>query len=500
MTDNKIDISAGSDPKIDRYSSENFKKSLNLAKKLSSSESRLPKDAKYYFDLGLKKLNMEDFNMTVKYLDNPDWVNDELIQEAIDYLDRAISINPLYVDAYIVLAVVQCWMEDYTSAIDNYTQAIELDPNNSWTYYWRAHLREDIRDTIVDLDESIRVNPNNVDAYTARASAKYKLENYQGAIYDYTQLIAISPKISYYINRASAKRRIGDYQGASEDRKQEIIFKMNDCNQEIARYPNYGAYYKRAYLKRDLGDYDGYLDDIKQARILEIDSCTRRIAFDLNDFEVYQDRADAKLALGDYDGYFDDIKQARILKIDSCTRRIVLDLNDFKAYRDRADAKHELGDLQGAIDDYNQAIIVFKSTGYTQDSYQIMLTSGIYDELLAIKKHIHDKQGVIDIYTQIIALVDYSGCSRYPYCDRAEAKHNLGDYLGAIEDCNQSIKSESDIVRAYFFRASARNELGNYQEAIDDCDLAIYRYQHEPEYVRGQYFERLLSLRSQMTR
>jgi tetratricopeptide (TPR) repeat protein len=496
MTDHKIDISPGSDPKIDRYSSENFKKSLNLAKKLSSSESRLPKDAKYYFDLGLKKLNMEDFNMTVEYLDDPIRVDDDLIQEAIDCFERAISINPLHVDAYIVLAIVQSWMEDYMSAIDNYTRAIEIDPNNSWTYYWRAHLREDSRDTIVDLDESIRVNPNNVYAYSARASAKYKLENYQGAIDDYTQLIAISPKIFYYIDRASARRRLGDYQGASEDRKQEIMCKINDCNQEIALYPDYcGIYYKRAYLKRDLGDYQGYLDDGKQARILRIDSCTRRIVLDLNDFEAYRERADAKLELGDYNGYFDDIKQARMLEIDNCTQRIALDLNDLEAYRGRADAKHGLGDLQGAIDDYNQAIIVFKSTGYTQNSYQIMLTSGIYDELLAIKKHIHDKQGVIDIYTQIIALVDYSGCSRYPYCDRAEAKHNLGDYLGAIEDCNQSINSEYDIARAYFFRASARNNLGNYQEAIDDCDLAIYRCEG-----KDKYFQQLLGLRTQLTR
>jgi tetratricopeptide (TPR) repeat protein len=501
MTDNKIDISPGSDPKIDRYSSDNFKKSLNLAKKLSNSESKLPKDAKYYFDLGLKKLNMEDFNMTVEYLEKSVCVDDELIQEAIDFFDLAISINPLYVDAYIVLAVVQCWMEDPISAIDNYTRAIELDPNNSWTYYWRAHLREEHRDAIVDLDESIRVNPNNVDAYSARASAKCKLENYQGAIYDYNQLIAISPQSYYYGKRASIRKKLGDYQGASEDRKQEIILRINDCNQEIALCPdNYTYYYRRADLKRDLGDYQGYFDDIKQVKTLVIDSCTRRIALDPNDFEAYSSRANAKRDLGDCHSYFDDIKQARILEIDSCTQRIEIDLNDFEAYRDRANSKHNLGDIQGAIDDYNQAIIVFKSTGYTQDSYKIMLTSGIYDELLAIKKHIHDKQGVIDIYTQIIALVDYSGCSRYPYCDRAGAKHNLGDYLGAIEDCNQSIKSESDVVRAYFFRASARNELGNYQEAIDDCDLAIYRYQNEPEYVRGQYFERLLYLRSHLTR
>jgi tetratricopeptide (TPR) repeat protein len=495
MTDNKIDISSGSNPKIDRYSSENFKKSLNLAKKLSSSESRLPKDAKYYFDLGLKKLDMEDFNMTVEYLEDPDWFDNELLtQEAIDCFDRAISINPLHVNAYIVLAVVQYYTGDHISAIDNYTRAIELDSNNSWTYYWRAAAREEHRDAIIDLDESIRVNPNNVDAYSARASAKYKLGNYQGAIDDYTQLIAISPQSYYYSSRVSIRKKLGDYQRASEDRKQEIIFEINKCDQEIADYPWYGNYYKRSCFKRDLGDYQGYLDDIKQARTLTIDHCTRRIVLDLNDFEAYHDRADAKLELGDYDGYFHDIKQARMLRIDNCTQRIALDLNDFKAYSVRADARHNLGDLQGAIDDYNQAIIALKRTENTQNLSKFF-TLGIYDKLIAIKKHIHDKQGLLDIYTQIIALEEYSGFHCYPYCDRAEAKYNLGDYLGAIEDCTQSINSEYDIARAYFFRASARNNLGNYQEAIDDCDLAIYRCKS-----KGKYLQELLDLRAKLIR
>ena len=76
-----------------------------------------------------------------------------------------------------------------------------------------------------------------------------------------------------------------------------------------------------------------------------------------------------------------------------------------------------------------------------------------------------------------------------------QVKYDLGYYLGAIEDCTQSINSKSDTIRAYFLRASAKNCLGNYQEALDDCDLAIYRCKGEGE---GEYLKRLLYLRNQI--
>jgi tetratricopeptide (TPR) repeat protein len=87
---------------------------------------------------------MKIFNITREYLENLDFIDNESIQESINYLNQVISIDPLYVNAYIILAQAQIWGEgsNIKNAIDNYTRAIELDPNNSWAYYWRAEAFE----------------------------------------------------------------------------------------------------------------------------------------------------------------------------------------------------------------------------------------------------------------------------------------------------------------------------------------------------------------------
>jgi hypothetical protein len=114
MTDNQIDISSVGDTKLGRYSSDNFKKSLGLAKKLSNQEPG--KDAKYYFDLGVEKLGVEDYHIGVD-LERHGNFDEESVPEIIDYFDRAILINPLYLDAYIVRAKVKSCMGDKEDAI-----------------------------------------------------------------------------------------------------------------------------------------------------------------------------------------------------------------------------------------------------------------------------------------------------------------------------------------------------------------------------------------------
>ena len=67
--------------------------------------------------------------------------------------------------------------------------------------------------------------PNNYSFYASRADEKQKLEDYQGAIDDFTKAIEIGPNDArYYKRRAYAKRKLGDNEGADEDdRKAEKL-------------------------------------------------------------------------------------------------------------------------------------------------------------------------------------------------------------------------------------------------------------------------------------
>jgi len=57
-----------------------------------------------------------------------------------------------------------------------------------------------------------------IEAYLIRGTSKYNLEDYKGAIFDYTKVIEINPShVEAHYNRSHSKYHLGDYKGAEED-------------------------------------------------------------------------------------------------------------------------------------------------------------------------------------------------------------------------------------------------------------------------------------------
>jgi V8-like Glu-specific endopeptidase len=107
-------------------------------------------------------------------------------------------------------------------------------PNNARDYYARGLSRLDSGDhwrAIEDFTQAIRLDPNLVEAYNSRGNARYYLEDKQGAIDDYTQAIRLNPNfVDAYNNRANARSDIGDKQGATTDYNQAIQLNAKDTN------------------------------------------------------------------------------------------------------------------------------------------------------------------------------------------------------------------------------------------------------------------------------
>jgi len=81
--------------------------------------------------------------------------------------------------------------------IDNYTEAIWLNPRDSDAYYFRGNAKNDLGDlqgAIEDYTEVIRLEPDyHTPAYFFRALASLKLRNYQAAVDDFNETIRLSP-------------------------------------------------------------------------------------------------------------------------------------------------------------------------------------------------------------------------------------------------------------------------------------------------------------------
>ena len=160
-----------------------------------------------------------------------------------DYGD-AIRLNPNDASAYSDRGNAYFYKGDYDRAIQNHDDAIRLNPNFASAYTGRGgayFVKGDRERAIQDFNEAIRLNPNEVIAYTSRGVVYIDKGDYDRAIQDYDDAIRLNPNYGYaYYNRGNAYFEMADYGRA-----------INDLNEAIRLNPKFAeAYYNRgdAYL------------------------------------------------------------------------------------------------------------------------------------------------------------------------------------------------------------------------------------------------------------
>jgi tetratricopeptide (TPR) repeat protein len=175
--------------------------------------------------------------------------------EAVEDYTEAIRINPDIAVVYKNRAEACSQIGDHQGAIEDYTQAIKINPdyadptkNQGIARYFIPYQQR--------FSSAIKINPQDAVAYQNRGHARAELEDYQGAIADYTEAIRINPHyLDAYYQRGHARYDLGDYEGAIEDYTQTI--QIN---------PNYApAYYHRGDVYSQLGDQQLAIDDFRKA-------------------------------------------------------------------------------------------------------------------------------------------------------------------------------------------------------------------------------------------
>ena len=83
---------------------------------------------------------------------------------------------------------------------------------------------------------------------------------------------------------------------------------------------------------------------------------------------------------------------------------------------------------------------------------------------------------VVAKYDEIISLLEgvvADDVKAKVYSNRSNAKNKMGDYEGAIADCDQALKINPQDVNAYINRGNAKHFMGNHEGAIADYDQAL---------------------------
>lgn len=201
-------------------------------------------------------------------------------------------------------------------------------------FTYRREGREKLYDgnskgAIDDFNQAIKLNPDDANTYSERGWAKKHIGDHAGAIDDFTQIIKLNPDdVNAYRSRGWRKKHIGDHAGALEDFTRVIKLKPDDTQ----------AFQNRAHVKEILGDQDGVIDDWTQSIKLKPDEPY-----------AYRNRGRTKADMGDYTGAIADYNQALKVSSDAFCET-------FWAYKGRGDVQHKFGDYARAIEDYNQAI------------------------------------------------------------------------------------------------------------------------------------------------
>ncbi|XP_039400852.1 small glutamine-rich tetratricopeptide repeat-containing protein beta isoform X4 [Mauremys reevesii] len=104
--------------------------------------------------------------------------------------------------------------ENYVAAVDCYTHAIELDPNNAVYYCNRAAAQSKLNnynEAIKDCERAIAIDPKYSKAYGRMGLALTSMNKYQEAITSYQKALVLDPENdSYKSNMKIAEQKLRD--------------------------------------------------------------------------------------------------------------------------------------------------------------------------------------------------------------------------------------------------------------------------------------------------
>ncbi len=123
----------------------------------------------------------------------------------------------LAVLSMVTMRQVASWKDPLTL----WGRAVALDPGSSVVRYNLGLARYDsgdLRASIVDFDEALRLQPNVPEALNARGNAREDVGDLRGAIADFDRALELLPSFGMaYNNRGIAKLGAGDVEGAAGD-------------------------------------------------------------------------------------------------------------------------------------------------------------------------------------------------------------------------------------------------------------------------------------------
>ena len=181
---------------------------------------------------------------------------------AVEDYTLAIKMKPEnLVDIHMMRGTAYMLMNDEKFAFTDFDQAIELAPNDAKTYMVRAFFygSNSPEKAIADYNKAIQLSPKDAESYSRIAYIRVSQTKHSEAIKAFSQYLKLanSENISQkdYADRGISYHAIGDYKNA-----------LADFNKSIELEPLYASgYYRRALTYQAMGQKQQALTNLKKA-------------------------------------------------------------------------------------------------------------------------------------------------------------------------------------------------------------------------------------------
>jgi tetratricopeptide (TPR) repeat protein/V8-like Glu-specific endopeptidase len=390
--------------------------------------------------------------------------------QALAVYNRLIQIDPDQDSLYYERARTLYELGRYTQALVDCNRGIQLDPENANNYSGRRRVYDKLgreQEALSDLNLTIELQTKQGDRnglainYLSRGIRSYTAKKYPQAIADFDQAIKLDPiNLEFYTAKSQTYEAMGKYSEGIVALTKSIELTQSEQNtnfqnQAIAHLIT--SYSARARLYEKAGNKAAAQSDA--LKTLSFDPSK----IDNNSFkqQSYTARGQAYDTLGQYPQAIADFDLA-----------LTLDPKHVLTYLARGQTKNHAGKYPEAIADFelalkldpqNQIVASAKSSVYVS-SGQSKYNSGKYeaaitDFTLALKlesENITNRNSFLPAYI-------FRGLSSY----------RLNRYADGISDLTKAISIEPKNILLYTVRANIYTDWGKSDLALTDLDRAI---------------------------
>jgi tetratricopeptide (TPR) repeat protein len=192
---------------------------------------------------------------------------------AINSFTQAIKLEPEQAEAYLDRGVAYSNKNQYGLAIQDFAEALKINPSFAEAYINRGKVYDyegQYDRAIEDYNQALKIHPDDEMAYNYRGLAYGHKGEYEREIQDYDQALQINPNdVSAYINRGAAYDKIGKYDRAIEEYTRALKSDPNNAETYAGRGLVYEHKGDQNPLNEQMSYYNRAIEDFDHAMQLD---------------------------------------------------------------------------------------------------------------------------------------------------------------------------------------------------------------------------------------